>query len=87
MKQKRDNNSTGAKEKVLDYYFSDFRLFTIQEDLTRWRHVRHLENNDYNENHGSEAADDDSDDEGHGCRHAWKFHIFGFFYVTMAMDG
>ena len=36
MKQKRDNNSTAeAKEKVLDYYFSDFRLFTIQDDLRR----------------------------------------------------
>ena len=32
----------------------------------------HLENNDYNENHGSEAPDDNSDDEGHGWWHAWK---------------
>ena len=47
---------------------------TIRNYLA-WYHYLgkdHLENNDYNENHGSEAPDDNSDDEGHGWWHAWK---------------
>lgn len=41
-----------------------------------------LENNDYDENHSSKAPDDDSDDKGHGCRHAFlRIHLLPLLFL------
>ena len=59
------------KKKIIISEWFPFVYDTRRFDKT-WSHEDHLENNDYDENHGSEAPDDDSDDKRHGWRHTWQ---------------
>ena len=70
------------KKKIIISVISVCLRYKRRFDKT-WRHEDHLENNDYDENHGSEAPDDDSDDKRHGWRHTWQVYNIGSVFSVI----